>query len=120
MIGLSRRRASLLAVCTTLSCGAVAAPAFAGMDVIVNGNITQTAVYGPRHSLSSVWTTWYSGDIACANALNDDGSGWAGATFCAHSGDTNKGHAYCACVLRKGAAFTVPGGNSTGYVRQFW
>ncbi|HEX8122200.1 MAG TPA: hypothetical protein VF549_13140 [Solirubrobacteraceae bacterium] len=96
-----------------------AGTAMAGQDTIVNGNLYPWAQYGPRHSLSSVWTTWFSGDLACANALNDDGSGWAGGSVCASWADTNKGHLYCACQYRKGAGFTA-GGYGTAYVRQFW
>lgn len=110
------RTAGVVAVAILLASPAVAS---AGMDVIVNGPMNNSGVMGPRHSLSSVWTTWYSGQLACANAWNDDGSGWAGATVCASSADTNKGHLYCACKLRRGVGFSSSG-ISWAYVRQFW
>jgi hypothetical protein len=79
---------------------ALPATALAGQDTIVNGGQSDIASFGPYHSLSSVWTTYFSGAITCAN--------------------TNKGKAYCACMLRKGAAFAPSGGYTYGYVRQFW
>lgn len=91
----------------------------AGRDDIYAGWLGTTGVYGPRHSLTSVWATWYDGFDACLNALNADGTGWAGATYCANRYDTNVGHPYCGCKLRYGYAFGS-GSDSWGYWRQFW
>lgn len=122
--GHRRRRLRPRTVTAGICALALAAPAaaVAGQDDIYAGTLSGDA-WGPRHSLSSVWATWYAQDQACLNANNSDGSGWAGASVCAHSQDTNKGHAYCACQLRQGYAF-VNGCEyshvSTGYWRQFW
>jgi hypothetical protein len=120
MIIAPRRTRTLAAVTAVIGAFALPATALAGQDTIVNGGQSDIASFGPYHSLSSVWTTYFSGDITCANALNQDGSGWAGASVCASPGDTNKGKAYCACMLRKGAAFAPSGGYTYGSVRQFW
>lgn len=101
---------------------AMAAPttAQAGYDPIYIGSLSVGAgiVYGPRHSLTSVWDTWWDGYDGCLNAWNDSG-GWAGATYCAGPSNTNVGHIYCGCTLRWGAAWAT-GNNSVGSWRQFW
>lgn len=98
------------------------ATALAVEEPIVNGTL-YTEAWGPRHSLSSVWATWYQYDWACANAWNADGSGWAGQSVCAAGHDTNVGHLYCACRLRYGYAYVHGyefGHKARGYWRQFW
>lgn len=95
--------------------------ALAGSDTIFNGWLFDTAgLYGPRHSLSSVWTTQYQGVASCINALNADGSGWAGSTYCTTPSDTNVGHAYCACQLRYGWGAPSSSQGTSAYTRQFW
>lgn len=98
----------------------VPATAKAGYDVIYIGSLSADAgiVWGPRHSLTSVWDTWYDGYDGCLNAWNDSG-GWAGSTYCAGPYDTNVGHPYCGCRLRWGAGWAT-GNDSVGYWRQFW
>lgn len=90
---------SLLAVAAL--CLAVPASASATEITIFQGFMDYGGAYGPRHSLTSVWTTWYGQNASCINALND-GGGWAGDTRCAYDLDTNVGHAYCGCTLRYG------------------
>ena len=100
----------------------VTAPAVAsaGYNDIYAGWLNVNGAWGPRHSLSSVWATWYDGYDACMNALNDSDSTWAGSWgYCAHPGDTNRGHLYCACRLRWGYGYAAAN-NSWGYWRQFW
>lgn len=81
----------------------VAAPsAFAGSDQIAYGNVGPGGAYGPRHSLTSVGaggTGW-----TCVNALNADGSGWAGSSYCAPPGEYTS-HPYCGCRLRYGHVY---------------
>ena|SRR5688572_7745155 len=119
------KRPGLRGLIAAAACAAsLIAPASASAveETIVNGTLYGDA-YGPRHSLSSVWATWYQYDWACLNAWNADGSGWAGASFCAAPHDTNVGHLYCACRLRYGYAFVHGyefGHKARGYWRQFW
>ncbi len=120
----SRRKMRLLLI-TALCAASLAMPAsaMAGSDTIWYGNLGTGGNYGPRHSLTSVWATWYSYDNSCLNALNADGSGWAGDTYCAWTGDTNLGHPYCGCKLRYGYGFSSLGeysGISNGWWRQYW
>jgi hypothetical protein len=94
-------RACLLCVAIVL---ATAGNAFAGYNVIVDAyNAPSPAgAWGPRHSLTSVWAT--STETICVNAWNNDGSGWAGATYCASPGNSTS-HPYCGCKLREGYVF---------------
>lgn len=89
--------------------------ALAGSDTIYNGTLRGDA-YGPRHSLNSVWVTYYYGSDACVTA-HDSGGFLSG--VCANGYDTNVGKGLCACVLRQGYAY-VAGSYSNGYWRQFW
>ncbi|MCW3021198.1 MAG: hypothetical protein JWR30_520 [Conexibacter sp.] len=117
-----RRRCRSTAAASAVVLGLLALPAtaLAGSDVFVNGGQSDIATFGPNHSLTSVWTTWSSGDIACANAWNTSGGGYAGDSVCASPGDSNKGHPYCGCVLRQGVGFAPAGGYTYAYIRQFW
>lgn len=115
----------LCSASAALALAAAPALAQAGQDDIWNGYIAYpNAPHGPRHSLSSVWTTHINFSESCVNAYNDDGSGWAGDTYCTTTSNVNIGHPYCACQLRYGYAFglydTVYYGDSAGYWRQFW
>jgi hypothetical protein len=100
----SVRRARNLA-CSLLAAAALgfALPASASATeiTIFSGFMDYGGQFGPRHSLTSVWTTWWGRNWSCINALNS-GGGWAGETRCATSLDTNVGHAYCGCTLRYG------------------
>ena len=120
----SRKVGPLLIAMLCIAGLAVPASAMAGSDNIYNGILDANGAWGPRHSLSSVWATWYQYDLACLNALNDSDGTWAGATVCAWSLDTNRGHLYCSCRLRWGwggsSATGEWGGFSRGYWRQFW
>lgn len=116
-----RPRRSAVAVLVTVLCAlAIPATASAGQDTIWNGLLSTGGWGGPRHSLTSVWATYYGGGNSCLNAVNSDGSGWAGASVCAYPGDTNRGHAYCGCQLRAGYGWSGGPGDSWGYWRQFW
>ena len=111
-----------LAAALTGMCIAMVVPATAsaGTDHIVNHTwVGPNGVSGPRHSLSSIWTTWEGGDnLACANALNANGTGWAGVSICAHPGDTTKNKNYCACQLRYGWGWG--GDYAIAWIRQHW
>jgi hypothetical protein len=78
------------------------ATALAGNDLIFDGWVGTTGAYGPRHSLTSVDTSWHDGYNSCVNALEADGSGWAGASYCAGPGASYTSHPYCGCALRFG------------------
>lgn len=43
---------------------AVPASAVAGSNDIYNGILDANGAWGPKHSLSSVWGTWYQYDLA--------------------------------------------------------
>ncbi len=121
----SDRRATIRGgiVAILVAAGALWLPAtsFAGQDTIFNGYAEYSGYYGPRHTLTSVWTTWYNYDDSCINALNGDGSGWAGTTVCSDTTDINVGHGYCACNLKYGFGQAKhPGGQTYAYTRQFW
>lgn len=121
--GFRRKMRFLLIAAVCGASLAVPASAMAGQDTIQYGYLGTGGEYGPRHSLSSVWATWYAYDNSCLNALNANGTGWAGATRCAWIYDTNVGRSYCACQLRYGFGFSSQGefgGVSYGYWRQFW
>jgi hypothetical protein len=120
-LGRVRGRLSVCAALTAVFLSLCAPTrALAGMDTIYAGVLDYNGAFGPRHSLSSVWETWFELNVACANALTD-GDGWAGDTFCAGPGDENVGHPYCACQLRYGFGRAWnPGTYSDGYWRQFW
>ena len=90
----------------------------AGQDTTFNGWMDANGRFGPRHSLTSVWTTWYQGDYSCVNALNTNNT-WAGSTFCAGPADVNVGHPYCGCQLRYGWGGAWSGWTDA-YTRQFW
>ena len=93
----------------------------AGRSNDIWNGVLYTDAWGPQHSLTSVWATWYYNSNSCLNALNSDGSGWAGETYCAWFSDTNVGHPYCGCKLRLGYGFNGgPVEWSHGYWRQFW
>lgn len=86
-----RRLRSARRVITVVLLYFVTAPAVAsaGYNDIYAGWLNVNGAWGPRHSLSSVWATWYDGYDACMNALNDSDSTWAGSWgYCAHPGDT--------------------------------
>lgn len=78
---------------------APAASAEATSYVYWNGfTASYNGEYGARHSLTKNEVTRTGGnDIACINALNADGSGWAGSTYCSY---TYTSHPYCGCKLR--------------------
>lgn len=115
------RRAARALIATVLCLLCLPASAFAGQDDIYAGVLDYAGAYGPRHSLTSVWATWFSLNLACMNALNADGTGWAGDTFCADGVDQNVGHPYCGCKLRYGFGRSGYSGTySNGYWRQFW
>jgi hypothetical protein len=122
--GLRRKmRRPLLVTALCAASLALPASAMAGQDSIWWGTLGTSGKYGPRHSLSSVWATYFGSDNSCFNALNANGTGWAGDTRCAWANDTNVGHPYCACQLRYGFGFSSQGdfgGTSTGDWRQFW
>lgn len=113
---------TLAAMCIATTAMIVPPKASAGTDDIVNGWVDSYGLSGPRHSLSSIWTTRYLGaNNACANALNADGSGWAGATICATPGDSTKNKNYCACQLRYGWGFSADPNNWVlAWIRQHW
>lgn len=125
MLGLLRavvgRRWRVRALAAGVLCAlSLSASAQAGSNDIWNG-VLYTDAWGPQHSLTSVWATWYYNSKSCLNALNSDGSGWAGETYCAWFSDTNVGHPYCGCKLRLGYGFNGgPVEWSHGYWRQFW
>ena len=101
MVTPPRSRVDLLAGLITV----IASPAYAGSNTLGGYNIGPGSAYGdmgPRHSLTAVM----GGGLGstCVNALNDDGSGWAGSSYCAAPQDTTS-HPYCGCKLRKGYLF---------------
>lgn len=111
-----------LATSALLVALAVPSAAHAGSDTIYNGVLWQSQgiQYGPQHSLSSVWVSWYNMGQACAQAWQPSGGVWVGSSFCASNADTNVGHSYCACALRQGAGWPFGASYSQGYWRQFW
>lgn len=120
----SRRTGSTRAILCAAVVGVIAmwcvpAVSLAGMDVIRSGSHDTHGYFGPRHSLTSVWTTWDLDAHLCVNALNDDNRQWAGSTFCTNSSDTNVGHPYCGCRLRWGWAGAM-WNYGWGYSRQYW
>jgi hypothetical protein len=117
-----RRARQVMCSLLALASLALAAPAGASATeiTIFQGFMDYPGQYGPRHSLTSVWTTWWGEKLSCINALND-GAGWAGETRCAGPSDTNVGNAYCGCTLRYGygrAAF--PGSWTYANAREFY
>jgi hypothetical protein len=97
-------------LCAISALFAFAASASATSYSYFNGfTSSYSGVYGARHSLTKNEVTRTGGnDQACINALNDDGSGWAGSTYCTGSYTY---HDYCGCKLRK--PWVVDGGQYT-------
>lgn len=112
-----RVRAAVIALALSLAL-VLPSAASAGMDSIANGTIGTGGAIGPKHSLTSVWATWFAGASTAFNAINEDGT-WAGTTYYATPGDVNVGHIYCGCALRYGWG-AAAWGTTTAYVRQFW
>lgn len=121
----SRRRVKLMLMATIVG-SALISPAVAlahGTDGVWLGTLYLSDGWkstAPRHSLLAV--TFHgvsrSDSVAsgCVNALNSDGSGWAGETFC---GFPDRTHAYCGCTLRVGFALTAGIGGGT-WTNGFW
>ncbi len=110
-------------VAALATCGALLMPqaSLAGQDTIFNGYMDYGGMFGPRHTLTSVWTTWYNYEQSCINAWDETANYWAGATVCAWSGDVNVVHGYCACNLKYGYGQSKYASTVTyAYTRQFW
>jgi hypothetical protein len=90
----------LIPLAATAALLVAAATASAASYNYYNGfTASYSGEYGARHSLTKNEVTVTGGyDGACINALNDDGSGWAGSTYCTYSYTY---HPYCGCKLRK-------------------
>lgn len=110
-----RRALAPLAVVFAL---ALPATAVAGQDDIYIGVLGHSGTWGPRHSITSVWVSWYSLTQACTQPWSAE-EGWVGTSFCANSSDTNVGRSYCGCHVRQTFAW-ASGDWSDGYWRQFW
>lgn len=103
--------------------------AYAGQDSVLSGQIYTG--YGwlsnaPRHSLTAVTFSGTQSQVVngyatqgCVNALNADGSGWAGTTYCYWPATQ---HPYCGCQLRYGygAAFNPPSNLYNSWVTGSW
>ena len=101
----------------------LSAPAvFAGYNVLTPYNyIYSEGVFGPRHSLTYVqaYDTRAEYPGACVNALNADGTGWAGTTYCTQYSLQWVSHPYCGCKLRYGFLYASPN-TVPGYGEQDW
>lgn len=111
-------RATCLAIAACLL--AAAPSAWAGQDTIWNGVMPSGGKYGPRHTLSSAWTTWSTGGDACITSVNSPSGSW-NTGICTTTSDVNVGRIYCQCDLKIGYGYTAGGGlAASGNWRQFW
>lgn len=81
------------------------------------------AVYGPRHSLTSVAFTWRVGTDGGVNAIIDGTYQYAGQSFFTDHARNNLyvSHPYCACRLLDGIGFPNPEpSDATGYWREYY
>jgi hypothetical protein len=110
------RHAALAAVCAALCPPATAS---AGQATIFNGVTDEHGEFGPRHTLTSVVTTWRDLLPSCVNAIND-GGGLAGQTRCTSDVKVTVSHAYCACNLKWGWGFAMFDGFTNAWTRENW
>lgn len=113
-----RRAYGFAAGLVAAACLAMPASALAGQDDIYTGVVPHGGVYGPRHSLTSTWVTWYSIADACVTAYDPSAGFYQG--VCANGSNTNVGRSFCGCELRYGYAYGANDAYSDGYWRQFW
>lgn len=94
---------SIVATLVVAACLVVPSTSQAGQDFIGGSPFGPGGNFGPRHSLIAVQSA--ASGWACVNALNADGSGWAGSSYCAGPGQSTS-HPYCGCKLRYGYVYT--------------
>jgi hypothetical protein len=117
----TRLRGTCVVVAAVLCVMLLPGTARAGDNTIFNGYMDYAGAYGPQHTLTSVWTTWYNYNYSCINAWDVSSSSWAGVTVCANESDVNVGHGYCQCALRKGYGRAWSDIFVTyAFTRQFW